>query len=240
MAEPEDDWRLGEAGTVAVPAYEEAARRLRRAIHLGEVGPGSPLPADRVLANQLGVSRVTLREAIRMLEGEGYVEMYPGSRFRMSVSTGAMEPSEVRAWIRGRWSELEALLEFRLINERSAAERAATRANRSQVAQLRRIVDSHREGEDDNAFRLGDVRFHLQIARLAESRLLLHAVEEARAELYVPFRGAVDTRMLAISIPQHSAIVDAIEAKDAKSAGRAMAKHLAATEAEWRRLAGRD
>lgn len=120
-------WPQNGEGVEVVAAYEVVAQRLRRAIHLGELPPGSKLPPERILSERLGVSRITLREAIRVLEGEGYVEVGRGSRGGTTVRSGEMRPAEVRAWMRKRRSELDALFHFRRINEAGAAERAATR-----------------------------------------------------------------------------------------------------------------
>ncbi len=61
------------------PVYELVVERIRRAIHIGSYVPGDRLPPERALAEQLGVSRTTVREAIRVLEGEGYVESRRGA-----------------------------------------------------------------------------------------------------------------------------------------------------------------
>src|SRR5437764_13750228 len=59
-------------------AFEETVERLLTAIRLGVVGPGERFPAERGFANQLGISRITLREAIRELQAAGYVESRRG------------------------------------------------------------------------------------------------------------------------------------------------------------------
>jgi DNA-binding FadR family transcriptional regulator len=74
-----------EAQIAEHPAYAVVVEHLRRAIHLGQYGPGDKFPPERQLAEQLGVSRLTLRGAIRVLEGEGYVETRRGSTGGVTV-----------------------------------------------------------------------------------------------------------------------------------------------------------
>jgi DNA-binding FadR family transcriptional regulator len=231
-------WLQDDDGVTTIPAYEVVAARMRRAIHLGELAPGSKLPAERILSERLGVSRVTLREAIRVLEGEGYVEVSRGRGGGTTVHTGSMSPEEISAWMGRRWQELEAIFDFRLVNERRATERAATRADASHLAELRELADQGSRSADVNEFRTWDVRFHLFIADLAESALLRQAVEEARAELYVPFRAVPLERLLKISGHQHRTIVTALEKGDPRRAGKAMEKHLIAATAQMEELAG--
>lgn len=233
------DWLQEDAAADFAPAYEIVAQRLKRAIHLGQLAPGSKLPAERTFSAQLGISRVTLREAIRILEGEGYIEVGRGSRGGSVVHSGSMRPAEIRAWTRKRWDELEAILDFRAAVERSAAERAATRAGRRQIAELREIVAEGGASEDVNAFRTADVRFHMRVAELAQSPLVHRAVEEARTELYVPFRAFSLEEMLETSVPQHAAVVDALGQGDPEAAGEAMVAHLRYTTEKMRQLAGR-
>lgn len=232
------DWLQDDSGVELVAAYEVVAQKLRRAIHLGELPSGGKLPPERELSERLGVSRITLREALRKLEGEGYVEVARGPRGGTVVRPSAMSSSEIRRWMRKRWTELEAIVDFRLIIERRAAERAAERATKAQIDGLRAIAASSAASEDVNQFRGSDLRFHVQIADMAESALLGNAVEEARAALYLPFRAFPLEKMLSRGAPEHANIVRAIESGDPKRAGKAMVKHLDSTTEELRRLAG--
>src|SRR5258707_7702359 len=63
-----------------VPVYGLVVDQLRRAIHSGAFVPGDKVPPERELSKQVGVSRASVREAIRVLEGEGYVETRRGAR----------------------------------------------------------------------------------------------------------------------------------------------------------------
>jgi DNA-binding GntR family transcriptional regulator len=101
------------------------------------------------------------------------------------------------------------------------------------------LVEQGRTSEDVNAFRRSDVRFHMRIAEIAACDLLRRAVEDARAELYVPFRAIALDQMLTVGVSQHARIVDALERHDPSRAGRAMATHLNATADQLQRLAGR-
>src|ERR1700726_3365404 len=99
------------------PAYEVVVDRLRRAILLSVYLPGDKLPPERVHAEQLGVSRVTLREAIRVLEGEGLVEARRGATGGVVVLEHPPARAELRRHLRASIAELEGLADFRMANE---------------------------------------------------------------------------------------------------------------------------
>src|SRR5262245_43731931 len=115
-------------------AFEETVERLLHAIKLGVFTAGQRLPAERELAVRLGVSRVTLREAIRVLDEAGYVESRRGRAGGTFVTYRATEPADgtdrpeeiVRA-LRQRGADLEDALTLRAVLDLGAAETAARR-----------------------------------------------------------------------------------------------------------------
>jgi GntR family transcriptional repressor for pyruvate dehydrogenase complex len=171
---------------VVAPAYAVVVEHLRRAIHLGQYAPGDKLPPERTLAPQLGVSRVTLREALRVLEGERYVKIRRGATGGVTVLGSTESRGELRARVRASRSQIEALLEFRLVNEQLAARRAAERATPEDLAALEATLVAIRASADIGSFRQADSAFHLRIAAAADFDLLRRAVEEARVALFLP------------------------------------------------------
>jgi DNA-binding FadR family transcriptional regulator len=108
-------------------AFEETVERLLTVIKLGMVGPGERFPAERELAAQLGISRPTLREAIRELQQAGYVESRRG-RSGGTFVTGAPpvpDQGELRRLAREDGDKLADALTFRLVIEAGAAEALA-------------------------------------------------------------------------------------------------------------------
>jgi DNA-binding FadR family transcriptional regulator len=108
-------------------AFEETVERLLTVIKLGVVGPGERFPAERELAAQLGISRPTLREAIRELQQAGYVESRRG-RSGGTFVTGAPpvpDQGELRRLAREDGDKLTDALTFRLVIEAGAAEALA-------------------------------------------------------------------------------------------------------------------
>ncbi len=232
---PPDRWEASEP--VAVPAaYAVVVEHLRRAIHLGHYAAGEKLPPERVLAPQLGVARVTLREALRVLEGEGYVQLRKGSAGGATVRERMGTPETLRPMLLARRDELQALQEFRVVNERLAVERAAARASDDDLALLEDTIERLRQGVSIGAFRQADSAFHLHIAAVADCRLLKSAVEEARAELFIPLDALDFEILLPETIREHERILLALQDRDAKRAGRAMVAHLKSTSTELDRL----
>lgn len=221
------------------PAYEVVVQELRRAIHLGLYRPGDKLPPERVHATMLGVSRVTLREAIRVLEGEGYLRTKRGSHGGVFVLDPGESRPRVLERLREDSDELSAIAEFRLVNERLAAERAATRISPEQLEYLATSIEALRASESIGDFRRADSQFHLAIAGAADCGLLQKAVEDSRAAMFLPL-DVVDLKVVhPSSLKAHNRILRALEEGSAKDAGRHMASHLSATNQELAELLGR-
>jgi DNA-binding FadR family transcriptional regulator len=211
------------------PAYEVVVDRLRRTILLSVYRPGDKFPPERVHAEQLGVSRVTLREAIRVLEGEGLVEARGGATGGVVVLDRPVSADALRRRLRESVAELEGISDFRLANERCAAERAATRITDELLEGLEASISAMEGCESVAEFRSADSSFHLGVALAADCELLRRAVEDARIELFT-YLDALDYELaLPTTITAHRRIVDALRAGDPKRAGRAMERHLRTT-----------
>jgi GntR family transcriptional regulator, transcriptional repressor for pyruvate dehydrogenase complex len=220
------------------PAYAVVVEHLRRAIHLGEYGPGDKFPPERRHAGELGVSRVTLRGAIRVLEGEGLVETRRGSAGGVTVRAPAETREQIIRRLRERMDELIAIQQFRLVNERLAAERAATRVSEQDIAALELSTEQLAAATGIGPFRQADSSFHLRIAAAADSPLVQDAVARARAEMFLPLDALDYELMLSDTLKDHRRILDALRARDAKKAGTAMAGHLRRTRRELAAILG--
>jgi len=221
---------MGDVGPIDIaPAYEVVVQHLRRGIHLGEFPPGSKLPAERDLAEQLTVSRTTLREALRELKGAGYVDIRRGPGGGVFVRERTMSTPELRAWFADQGTDMDAVFEFRSLVEPLAARRAAARANGRLVAELSALNERMAATAEVGAFRQADLRFHMRIAETAGAELVRHAVEEARAALFLPFQPLDLEAMRERTVPEHERIVAALRDRDAEAAAEAMQQHVRGT-----------
>ncbi|MGA5822004.1 FadR/GntR family transcriptional regulator [Kitasatospora sp. NPDC094028] len=230
------DWR---AGAIFRPvrtgnAFEETVERLLQAIKLGVFGLGDRLPAERDLAARLGVSRETLREALRTLQQAGCVEPRRG-RYGGTFVTYRMpapDVADLRRAARDLGGALEDALTYRQVLEVGAAEAAARRPlSPDQQAHLESRLAELEEAPPEQ-YRQLDSRFHLAIGELTGSPTLATAIAEARMRLNdllnaIPM---VD-RNIAHAAEQHRAMVRAILDGDGDAARRATEEHLAGTAA---------
>ncbi len=208
-------------------AFEETVERLMQAIRLGVVPPGERLPAERDLATRLGVSRVTLREAIRSLQDAGYVESRRG-RYGgtfVNCSLPAVGPGR-----RVETPDLLDALTLRAVLETGAAECAAGRSlgpgeRRNLRARLAECADASLD-----EYRRKDSRLHLAIAESTGSASLTAAIADVRMRVNELLeRIPLLPPNLAHSNEQHELIVTRILDGDAAGARQAMAEHLAGT-----------
>jgi DNA-binding FadR family transcriptional regulator len=222
-------------------AFEETVERLLTAIRLGVVGPGEKFPAEREFAAQLGISRITLREAIRALQEAGFVESRRGRLGGTFVTGQPAVPShgEARRIAREQAGDLTDALTFRMAVETGAAEALAELAGGPHPgaagAQAREVLSARLAEVNRSAppeYRRLDTLFHLAIAELTGSSLLAASVADARIRLN-DFLNAIPIlqRNIDHTAVQHAAIVDAILAGDPARARQAVAEHLEGTAA---------
>jgi DNA-binding FadR family transcriptional regulator len=222
-------------------AFEETVERLLTVIKLGFVGPGERFPAERDLAAQLGISRLTLREAIRELQQAGYVESRRGRSGGTFVTRKPPAPDrgELRRLAREDGEKLADALTFRLAVETGSADVLAQLMARSVAVKgdggaravlEARLADVNRASPRD--YRRLDTLFHLSIAELTGSSLLAAACTDARMRLNDLLNAIpVLQRNIDHTAGQHAAIVAAILAGDAERARRSVAEHLEGTGA---------
>jgi DNA-binding FadR family transcriptional regulator len=214
-------------------AFEETVERMLTVIKLGLVAPGDRFPPERELAALLGVSRLTLREAIRALQQAGYVEPRRG-RFGGTFVTYEQpppDPGEARRIALEDGSKLTDALTFRLVVETGAAEvLAASGGDRGRGMLLARLADLNNATPGD--YRRLDTLFHLAIGELTGSSLLAAACTDARMRLN-DLLNAIPVLQHNIdhTARQHTAIAEAILAGDTARARRAVAEHLDGTAA---------
>jgi DNA-binding FadR family transcriptional regulator len=219
-------------------AFEETVERLLTLIKLGLVGPGERFPAERELAAQLGISRRTLREAIKELQQAGYAESRRGRSGGTFVTGAPPAPDrgELRRLAREDGDRLSDALMFRLAVEAGSADALARLVAQSEAradtrpALLARLADVN--GACPKDYRRLDTLFHLSIAELTGSSLLATACTDARMRLNDLLNAIpVLQRNIDHTSGQHTAIVTAILAGDAERARRAVAEHLDGTAA---------
>lgn len=219
-------------------AFEETVERLLTVIKLGLIGPGERFPPERELATQLGISRLTLREAIRELQRAEYVESRRGRLGGTFIiyTRPAPNMSDLPRLAQERGTKLADALTFRYAVETGAADMLAQQLAAAEdgtpLSQrdvlLARLADVNNAGPQE--YRRMDTLFHLAIAELTGSSLLASACTEGRM-LLNDLLNAIPVLKLNIAhaAVQHAAIVEAILAGNPEQARNAVAEHLAGT-----------
>ncbi len=221
--------------------YERVAEILAEQILRGDYRIDERMPSERELAEQYGVSRPTIREAMIALEVDGLVEVCTGSGVYVRALTrrhGKAAPMDIGPF---------ELLEARALVEGEAAALAAAQITDPLLDALEALV---REMEAENARDVvmsedADRRFHLTIAEATNNSAMLHVVTElwdarSRSLQSVAFLQKVRAEGIKPRIDEHAAILSALRRRDPAAARTAMRAHLhgvadmvfAATEAE--------
>jgi GntR family transcriptional repressor for pyruvate dehydrogenase complex len=171
--------------TTQPSAPELMASELRRAITLGAFEPGARLPSERTLADRLGVSRMTIRTAMRILAQDGLVTTARGRTGGTIVSADApgLARQHATSSIDAFVAQVHDNLECRLIIEPPAAALAAARATDEERQTLRDLIEIKANGI--RHFRMLDSRLHMTIARAAHNESLLPIIENLRSEFFL-------------------------------------------------------
>ncbi|WP_286956421.1 MULTISPECIES: FadR/GntR family transcriptional regulator [Arsenicicoccus] len=222
-------------------AYEATLEQLATAVRLGVLTTGSQLPPERELATRLGVSRVTLREAIATLRDLGMVETRRGRAGGSFVTYDwAAREAETGDAAATTEAELEDVLGFRRVVEPGTAYLAASRAlpatDRGWLKEcLRDVSDASRR--DAAEHRQADSRLHLAIAGLSGSPSLVEAVSRSQSALHQLLAAIpVLPRNIEHSNADHEAVVDAILSGEPEDARELAEEHCDKTAALLRGL----
>jgi GntR family transcriptional regulator, transcriptional repressor for pyruvate dehydrogenase complex len=206
--------------------YQQIADRVRNLIQAGQFPAGSRLPAERELAQQLGVSRPSLREALIALEIAGNVEIRMGSGIYVNADP------EKRVVTQGASigeSPLE-IMQARELIEGSVVVMACARMTPEPLAALRATLDEMRANVhvDRRAMEL-DRQFHLLLAEQAGNSVV---------ERHSPLTSQIRTRFenndtWVLALAEHEIIYAALEARDPLQAQAAMRTHLEQSKQRW-------
>ena len=216
--------------------YRQIAGQIAALIDDGEFPVGSRLPAERELATLLGVSRTSVREAVISLEIAGRVEVRVGSGIFVA------EPRAVAFPPQGDEGPSPFdLLAARHLIEGEVAALAARAAKKGDLAAMRATVVRMREHATDFRKRdAADQEFHVRIAAATGNGSLPLVVQglwqQRRGKLWERIETYFHTQKMRDGVLlDHTAIIDAIEQRDADTARAAMHKHLARVEREFQR-----
>jgi len=194
-----------------VPLRERVSEQLRQRIITGGLVPGQRL-VERDLAQQLGVSRIPVREALRILESEGLVATEPSSR---SIVVRRLSLRDV-----------EELFDAREALEVFAARQAAERATDAELGRLTRIAESGTRSASSGDTRKAmssQERFHDMVIDLAHNQLLGEILQPVQARLHWLFRQGGDTKQLC---DEHLKLAEAIATRDPEVAAKEALEHV--------------
>lgn len=206
----------------------------------GEMEPGDSLPSESELAATLGVSRLTVREAIRALQARGLVDVSHGRRAIVAHPNALPLQDFFSASVRRDARGIMELLEVRLAIEVHAAQLAATHATRSDMDALEMALERMRRTVDDEeAFNEADIRFHAAVASASGNRMLSFLVEGMELPLHHGRHSSIRgfrarSESLETLVETHQEIFAAIASRDARQAASLMRKHLVQTRNDLR------
>jgi GntR family transcriptional regulator, transcriptional repressor for pyruvate dehydrogenase complex len=208
--------------------FEETVERLGTAIRLGLLAPSSRLPPERDLADQLGISRSTLRQALRTLVQSGHLVSLRGRSGGTFVAEQPplaereAEPLSDSAW---------AVLDYRVAIETGATILAAERAEAEQLDRLDELVAKMGSAPEFEDYRRADIRFHIGIAEAARSPRLVSAMTEVQGQMSdLISLIAHPEEVLTQSNDQHRRLVGLLRRSDATRAVKLIRRHIEGTE----------
>jgi GntR family transcriptional regulator, transcriptional repressor for pyruvate dehydrogenase complex len=209
--------------------YEQILQQIEDAILKGTLQPGDQLPAERELAQQFGVSRTAVREAVKALREKGLVEAYSGRGTFVTDGTSQAVRQSLDLMMKiGQPEGSTHLAEVRAILEPEIAALAAIRAEDQDIATMREAVAvMDRSGSDGDAFIEADLDFHLSLAEAAANPLILSLIDsivgllrEQRMRVFKVAGGPERGQF------HHKRILEAVEKRDSEKAREAMRAHL--------------
>ena len=227
--------------------YEEIVEQIKRLISDGKLKPGDKLLPERELAEKLGVSRASVREAIRTLDMLGVIDTRPGGGtfIRSTDSDDIIRP--LAMFLAVERNSLLDMFEMRRIFETATASLAAQRATQEELEEIHSMLASMRDGlnvQDPEKGEEFDAAFHYAVAEATHNSLLIKLFKTVSAE-FAKANSVARRRLYQDNIQnaqklvdQHTEIYEAIKSNLPEAAAEAMLAHLLFAEGELRKWVG--
>jgi|SRR5581483_1291905 len=208
--------------------------QVKDAIRKGRLAPGDQLPTERELVEQLGVSRVSVRDALRMLEAHGLVEVRVGARGGAFVTAPApsLAGETLADMLRLSAATPAEVTEVRLVFELGLLPLACERADDADLAALDEICDRAEASLDAGVHDVTlSAEFHTRLARCTHNAAIALFAESFHGTLLRSLRQVkrLAPEMGREGLAEHRALVEALRARDADAARETMAEHVGRT-----------
>jgi GntR family transcriptional repressor for pyruvate dehydrogenase complex len=222
---------------------ERAAEQFLEMIRSQKLKCGDKLPPEQTLAQALGISRATVREALSGLKALGLIVSRSGKGNFIAEDDSVMRDwDRLLAEIRDRSAFLEAI-EARRALESEVCSLAAERATQNQLAAIRAALDLGQGATSPTDFRPADYQFHLSLALASGNRLFIRFTEECFLNLSGHYwdilrQAGTDGSVFAVFHGEHGRVFEAIAARSPAKAREKMIAHIETIRADFLRAAG--
>ncbi|PKL74340.1 MAG: hypothetical protein CVV27_21000 [Candidatus Melainabacteria bacterium HGW-Melainabacteria-1] len=216
---------------------EKIIEYIKNEIISGALKSGDRLPPEDALAEQMGVGRGTIREALKVLFYTGFLEKRNNRTFVSDRGIKGFKNSDVTEAIHHYEGYME-IIEVRRVIEPELAALAASRATPEHIAALQKSLDDMENGKDDlNRFSLHDNAFHLALSRAAGNTLFDEIMKSIQKVMKNNVSMVIRSSNIAPrSMEYHRKIFEAIKVGDMAKAKRVTLSHIIDVEKEMRKL----
>ena len=217
--------------------YEEVVEQLKMMLTAGELKPGDKLPSERDMAESLGVSRASVREALTTLEAIGILEIKPGEGTFVKHTADAETFAPLTLVLTVERNSGAQLMEVRRVLETEIAALAAERATNDNLNKIEASLDQMKGALNTHDAVETDLRFHFAIAEATQNTILVRLINTIADLMHHTFKGKRET-MYAHSpssqriIHEHEAIYQAIKKGAPEEARAKMLEHINHVETE--------
>lgn len=222
--------------------YQIIVNKIKDLLIAGKLAPGDKLLSERKLAEELNVSRTSVREAFKVLNSLGIVEIKPkGGTYIKEVSLKTViEPLAIM--IHQDRENIINLMEARIILETAAAKLAAKRATKTDLYKIREdaleVYDSIQNKEPADQ---ADINFHIHVVDASHNSILsdlITIISTLMKKYYIPYRHMLLNKGKSglVYAQQHLEIYEAIKNKEEEKAGEIMYQHLIKAQKEIEKL----
>ena len=208
---------------------EEIVSQVLQLVREGAIKPGDRLPPERELAQQLNVSRASVREAMRLMDIQGLVKIRPGSGTFITEDTVEVIVQAFSSLLSGPTSAASDIFEMRLILEPQIVSLAAERASDADIRRMEEILEQQAADITNGGTGVEfDTEFHFAIAQATKNSALI-AVTQAMSDLLSQSRDStlLSTERSNQSLQSHRRILETIKNRQSKAAEEAMHQHIA-------------